>query len=149
MDCSFIRTNLFSYQEKQLSYLECREFDEHLHSCEACSRIASGFQSVTSFIDKKQLEEPNPFIRTRIIQAIESEIEREDTMSKPFFQDILRPVFLSFFLLFGVIIGFSIVKQRNIQFTDTINHQNNIQSMKSDLNIPDFIEEDKTFFDNH
>jgi len=149
MDCSFIRNNLFSYQERQLSDKEYKKFKDHLHSCEECSRIISDFQSVTSIIDKKKAEEPNPFIRTRILQRIESEIEGVREKPNPFFQRILQPISLSLFLLIAIIIGFSTVKQKVTRYSDNIIHQKDIQVMKSDLKIQDFIDEDKIFFDNH
>ncbi len=147
--CSFVRRNLFSYQEKQLSDRKCKEFEDHLHSCEECSRIVSDFQSVTSFIDKKQSDEPSPFIRTRILQRIETQMGEARKETNPFLQRILRPISVSFVILIAIIIGFSIGKQRETRFSDNIDHQNDLQTMKSELNIPDFIDEDNTFFDNH
>ena len=148
-DCSFIRNHLFSYQEKQLSDREYKEFEDHLHACKECTRIVSDFQSVTSFIDEKKSDEPNPFIRTRILQRIESQLERERVTSDSGFQKILRPISVSFLLLIAIIIGFSIVKPLETRTSDNINHQNDIQVMKSELNIPDFIDEDNTFFFNN
>jgi hypothetical protein len=149
MNCSFIRNNLFSYQERQLSEKEYKEFKDHLHSCEECSRIVSDFQSVTSFIDEKKSNEPNPFIGTRIIQRLESQIEQTREKTNPFFQRILRPISVSFIMLIAVIIGFSIVKMKDTRLSDNTKHQDDIQAMKSGLHIPDFIDEDKIFFDNH
>ncbi|MCX6234306.1 MAG: hypothetical protein NT175_06215 [Bacteroidetes bacterium] len=149
MDCFFVRSNLFSYQEKQLSGRKYKEFEDHLYSCEECTRIVSNFQSVTSFIEEKKSDEPNPFIRTRILQRIESQMEGTREKPYPIFQRILRPISASFLLLIAVIIGFSIIKQREPQIFENINHQNDIQVMKSGLNIPDFIDEDNTFFDNY
>ena len=149
IDCSFIRSNLFSYQEKRLSDTANKEFEDHLHSCEECSRIFSDFQSVLSLIDKKKSDEPNPFMQTRIIQRIESQMEEENEKPIPIFQRILRPISVSFMLLIAIIIGFSLVKQRHEGFANITNHQNSIQAMKSELSIPEFIDEDNTFFDNH
>ncbi|MCX6250902.1 MAG: hypothetical protein NTX61_09125 [Bacteroidetes bacterium] len=148
-DCFYVRRNLFSYQEKQLSDTEYKEFEDHLHSCKECDRIVSDFQSVTSFIEEKKSVEPNPFIRTRIMQRIESYLERVREKPNPFFQKVLRPVSVTFLLGIAVIIGFSIVKQREPVISQKINHQNNIKAMKSGLNLPDFIDESNTFFDNH
>jgi predicted anti-sigma-YlaC factor YlaD len=149
MDCSFIRSNLFAYQEKLLPEKEKKEFEDHLHACGECTRIVSDFHSVTSVIDEKKSEEPNPFIRTRILQRIETQMERERETSNPGFQKILHPISVSFLLLIAIIIGFSIIKQGGTRFSDNINHQNEIQVMKSELNIPDFIDEENTFFDNN
>ena len=147
--CVFVRSNLFSYQEKQLSDRENKEFEDHLQSCADCSRIFADFQSVISLIDEKKSDESNPFVRTRILQRIESQMEGAKVKPNPYFQRILRPIPVSFLMLIAMIIGFSIVKQIDRRFSDNLNHQNDIQAMKSGLNIPDFIDDDITFFDNH
>ena len=146
MDCSFIRRNLFSYQEHQLSDKDNKEFENHLLSCEECSRIVSEFQSVTSVIELRKTEEPNPFAGTRIIQKLESEMESIKEKREPVFIRILQPLSAAALLVIAVIIGFSIVKQREPGISAIINHQQEIQAIQSDLNIPDFVDEDETFF---
>jgi len=149
MDCSNVRSNLFSYQEKQLSGMEYKEFEDHLHSCKECSLMVFEFQFVTSFIDEKKAAELNPYVSTRILQRIESQIDDAKNKQIPFFQRILQPVSLSFLLLIAVVIGFSIVKQKATTYTESIIHQQDIQAIKSGLYIPEFIDEDNTMFDNH
>jgi hypothetical protein len=149
MDCTFVRSNLFSYQEQQLSAKERINFEDHLLSCGECSLIVSEFKSVTSLINEKKSVEPSPFIRTRILQRIESQLREPVNEANPFTQRILKPISLSLVLLIAIVIGFSIGKQKEIRLSNTNNHQNDLQSMKTELNIPDFIDEDKTFFDNH
>jgi hypothetical protein len=147
--CSFVRSNLFSYQERLLPDRDVKEFEEHLHSCAECSGIVSGFQSVTSLIDAKKSEEPNPFIQTRIVRRIESEVEAETGTSKPVFQLLLRPVTVSLLLLVAMIIGFSVVMSRETKLYADKNHQVDLKVMKSGLNIPDFINEDKIVLTNY
>ena len=149
MDCYFVRSNLFSYQEKQLPDREYKEFNDHLHSCKECNRIVSEFQSVSSFIDEKKSVQPNPFIQTRILQRIAAQMEGAGGRQNPLFQRILSTISVSFFMLIAVIIGFSIVKLSEPRIFENINHQNDIQAMKSELNIPDFIDEYNAFFDNY
>jgi hypothetical protein len=149
IDCSFIRNNLFAYQEKRLTDQEYKEFEAHLQLCKECTLIVLDFQSVTSFIDEKKSAEPNPFSGTRILQRIESQMESARALPNPLSKRILRPISMSFLLLIAVFIGFSIVKHSESRFFETINHQNDIQSMKSGLNIPDFIDEDNTFLNNY
>ena len=146
MDCSFIRRNLFSYQEHQLSGKDNKEFEAHLHSCSECSRIVSEFQSVTSVIELRKTEEPNPFAGTRIIQKLESEMESTREKTNPLYLRILQPLSVAALLVIAVIIGFSIVKQREPGISAIINHQQDIQAIQSDLNIPDFVDEDEPFF---
>jgi len=148
MDCSFIRRNLFSYQEHQLSDKDNKEFENHLLSCEECSRIVSEFQSVISVIELRKTEEPNPFAGTRIIQKLESEMESTKEKTNPLYLRILQPLSVATLLVTAVIIGFSIVKQREPGISAIINHQQEIQAIQSDLNIPDFVDEDETFFAN-
>ena len=148
-DCSFIHHNLFAYQEKQLSGKDYSGFEDHLHECEECVRIVKDFQIVTSCINQKKAEEPKLFIKTRIIERIESFLQQERSVSYSVFKRILRPVYVSFLLLIAVFIGLSIVQPIETRFSDNINHQTNIQVMKSELNIPGFIEENNPFFDNY
>ena len=148
MDCSFIRRNLFSYQEHQLSDKDNKEFEAHLLSCAECSRIVSEFQSVTSVIELRKTEEPNPFAGTRITQRLESEMESTKEKTNPLYLRILQPLSVAALLVTAVIIGFSIVKQREPGISAIINHQQEIQAIQSDLNIPDFVDEDETFFAN-
>ncbi len=148
MDCLFIRRNLFSYQEHKLSDKDTKEFEAHLLSCAECSRIVSEFRSVTSVIDLRKDAEPNPFAGTRIIQRLESEMESNKEKREPVFIRILQPLAVAALLVIAVIIGFSIVKQREPEISAIINHRQDIQAIQSDLNIPDFVDEDETFFAN-
>jgi hypothetical protein len=149
MDCSYVRNNLFSHGEKQLSDKEMNEFEDHLRSCRECSRIVSDFHSVLLLIDKKKTVEVNPYASTRILQKIESRMESAGSKPGLFFQRYLQPVTLSFFLLIAVAIGFSVVKQKVTRYSEGITHQKDLQLMKSELNIPVFVDESNTFFDNH
>jgi hypothetical protein len=148
MDCSFVRSNLFSYQEKLLSVEKYKKFEDHLDSCNECSLVVSEFQSVTSLIEEKKATEPNPYVSTRIIQRLESKIDAAKNKRNPIIQRILQPVSLSFMLLIAIVVGFSIVKQKATTYSESIIHQQDIQAMKSSLHIPEFIDEDNTFFDN-
>ena len=146
MNIVFIRRNLFSYQEYKLSDKDPKEFEVNLLSCAESSRIVSEFQSVTSVINLRKNAEPNPFAGTRIIQRLESEMESTMEKREPVFIRILRPMAVAALLVIAVIIGFSIVKQREPEISAIIIHQQDIRAIQSDLNIPDFIDEDETFF---
>ncbi|MEI6433603.1 MAG: zf-HC2 domain-containing protein [Bacteroidota bacterium] len=149
MDCLFVREHLFSYREKQLSEKENKAFEDHLHSCGECYGIVAGFQAVAAVIDQKKADEPNPFIRTRTIQRIESALEQSKETVNPLFRRSLQPVIVSLFLLISVAIGFSIGKQINSNFTRNNEHNIEIEDMKSGLSIADFIDEDYMLFTNN
>lgn len=149
MDCVFVREHIFSYREEELSDREKIEFEEHLQSCDECGRIATGVLSVVAFIDKKKADAPNPFIQTRTIQRIGSELERIKETPNPLFWRGLQPAIVSLLLLVAVSIGFLIGKQINSGYSTETERQNEIQSLKSNLFIQDFIDNDRMFFSNH
>jgi predicted anti-sigma-YlaC factor YlaD len=148
-DCFFVRENLFPYQEKQLSAKESDDIEKHLKSCNECSGIYSDFRSLTSIIDKRKSEVPNPFAATRIVQRIEASMEKERENFNPVFLRIFPPLSVSLLMLIAIIIGFSVIMKKETKFFAAKDHQNDIKAMKSGLNLTDFIDEDKIFFNNH
>ena len=149
MDCLFVRDHLFSYLEAQLPGEEKAAFEEHLHACDVCSRLTSGFKSVVSSIENKRAEDPDPFIRTRTIQRIENELERSGEKSNSLFRRSLQPVMFSVLFVIAVGVGFFIGNKIDHAFYVSHDHDRKIQEMKSDLFIEDFIDENIMFFANH
>ena len=147
-DCSFVRDNLFNHQEKLLSGNDLKEFEDHLLLCEECSLIVSDFQSVTSLIDHKKSVEVNDFFQTRTLQRIASDLDRVRNAPGRGLQRILQPVMISFLLLSAVLIGLSIGKRFDSKHASITAHVKNIETMKSDLFIKDFMDEDQTAFNN-
>jgi predicted anti-sigma-YlaC factor YlaD len=147
--CDFVRDNLFSYQENNLSGEKNQKFEAHLNTCKKCRELVLNFQSVSASIDARRADEPNPFIQTRTIRKIESELERGNKRYVAFSQRILQPIMLSTLILTAVVIGLTIGKQVDSEFSLNMSRQNDIQFMKSDLYITDFTDEDNTFFNNH
>jgi len=145
MACSFVRNNLFFYQEKQLSAKDYEEFQAHLRTCADCSSLVSDFLSLTTLIDAKKTAEPNPFAGTRLIQRLESATEKDKLHYGPLVYRILQPMSVSLLVLTAVITGFSIVKQVATGKFEDAGHNTNISAIQSDLNIPDFIDEEITF----
>jgi hypothetical protein len=146
--CLFVQRNLFLYHENGLTDMEARKFDDHVRSCADCSKIVSEFHLITSIIDKRKTDEPNPFMGTRILQSIENYMDGHEN-STPAFRRILRPISVSLLLLIAVIIGFTIGIQRETKLLSDKTHQSDIRVMKSGLNLPDFIDEDMTLNDIH
>ncbi len=148
MDCHFVQNHLFSYQEQQLAYEEKQAFEAHLASCIECNRIEQEFQFVTAYIDKKKDDQHNPFIETRTIQRIESELDQRSAGPNPQLWRRLQPVIVSLLLLISVAIGFSIGRQIDSVISITNEHHKEIQEIKSGLSIQDFVDEN-IFFENN
>ena len=148
LDCLFVRNNLFTYQEKQFSGLDRKKFEDHLNLCEECSRIVSDFQSVTSLIDHKKSVEVNAFFHTRTLQYIETELNQGNRIPNHLFKRILQPVLMSFLFLSAILIGLLIGKQFGSNYPQNTARQYVIETMKSDLFITDFMDEDKIAINN-
>lgn len=148
MDCNFVRDHLFSYQENQLSGEEKIMFEKHLGLCPECHQIVAEFNALALLIDKKKSMEPNPYIKTRTLQRIESELEREQHRPVPYFGRRLQPVFIPLLVLFAMAIGFTVGMGIDLTFSGVNRHDQKIEALKSDLSIPDFIDEDNSFFAN-
>jgi predicted anti-sigma-YlaC factor YlaD len=148
-DCEFVRDHLFSYQEKKLLGEKNQKFEDHINTCIKCRELVHNFHSVSASIEAKRADEPNPFIQTRTIQKIESELERGNKPYFAFSKRIFQPFMLSTIILTAVFIGLVLGKQVDSEFSGNLSRQNDIQFMKSDLYITDFTVEDNVFFDNH
>lgn len=146
--CDQVRRNLFDFQEKKLSEENSRDFETHLKSCSACSLLYQDFLHYDAIIDQKKTTEINPFISTRIIQALET---ISGTVVQNFFttqKRILQPVFVSFLVVLAVFTGYLLMNSRNPHPTSTANRNEMIQLMQSDLSIAELMDEDKIFLIN-
>ena len=143
-----VRNNLFNHQEKLLSSNDLKEFEDHLLLCKECSLIVSDFQSLTSLIDHKKSVEVNDFFQTRTLQRIASNLDRVRNTQGHGLQRILQPVMIAFLLLAAVLIGLLIGNRIDSKHAPDMAHVNNIEAMKSDLFIKDFMDEDQTAFIN-
>jgi hypothetical protein len=147
--CTFIRENLFSYQENTLSSENHQLFEDHVRKCSDCVQFVNKFLQISNIFEAKRVEEPNPFIHTRTILKIESALERGNKPSFAFSKKILQPLMLSTGILMAVVIGFALGKQVDSARSMNLSRQNDIQFMKSDLYFTDFMDEDNTYFANH
>ncbi len=145
----FVRNNIFNHQEKLLSGNDLKEFEDHLLLCEECSLIVSDFQSVASLIDHKRSVEVKDFFQTRTLQRIASDLDRTRNAPSVGLQRILQPIMISFLLLAAILIGLSLGKRFDTKYSLNPTHVNNINAMKSDMFIKDFMDEDQTAFNNH
>lgn len=149
MDCKHFKENLFAFEEDTLLPGQKNEFSAHLRSCAECSKIYAGFQSYLLLIEKEKSVEPNPFASTRILQYIESRPEQrsQSGMMNDRWR-ILFPALVAAGLLVGIFIGVYRVKSISIPDHQVVSQSKDIEILKSDLFISDFIDDDKTFLIN-
>jgi anti-sigma factor RsiW len=144
--CSLLHENVFAYAEKELPPGLMLTLDMHVSECRACASVLEKFESVMSLIEEQKNVEPPPFAETRIMQAIESRLEKQQKSSAPVFVRVLQPAFISVGILAAVSIGFLI----GSDFADTqlqYNQNEEItESVRSDLNVPEFMTDDLFYF---
>jgi hypothetical protein len=112
--------------------------------CEACKQLLDGFVAVSATIEKARAAEPGPFVITRIRQHIESELTKPEI--KPSYA--LRPILLTLTMLCAIAAGIAIGKVNSDRISGYDEYQSQIEDLKTDLFIHDFIDENKTLVIN-
>ncbi len=146
MDCKEFRDNMFAFQDDALSPERKQAIFNHLDSCNECAVIFREFQLALATVDSDKAAEPNPFASTRILQHIESHLEKRSrfmVMTKhPW---IIRPVVVALSLAIGVFIGINRTHRTPATGIQQVSESPVIQSLKTEFFITDFIDEDKSF----
>jgi len=145
-NCKSVHENLFTFLDKELPSTLMQELDKHVEECAGCARLLSEFRSVMVLIEDQKSIEPRPFAETRILQGIESRLEKRQKSASPVFTRILQPVLISAGVLTALAIGYIIGSDvagthspysENIEMTETV---------RSDLNVPEFMADDIIYF---
>jgi predicted anti-sigma-YlaC factor YlaD len=144
MDCSIVQHNLFAYSEDDLQPDIKRDFEAHLSECESCKQLLSDFKSLEAIIEKNRTAEPNPFMATRIIQYIED--NPISSGRKRVFE--LRPILVTLTVAGAIVLGFTIGKSGYDRINGNDNNTNQIENLKTELYIHDFIDENNTLLVN-
>jgi hypothetical protein len=148
MDCSFINKNLFAIVENTLSPDESLQADLHIRSCPECSRIVTEFRETIGLIDNGRSMEINPFISTRILERLDSAYSSRTGKKEKILSHLLQPAVMTFSLFLALLIGFSLGKTGMNNISGKQTDGQDIQSVRSELFIPDMTDEDKTPFLN-
>lgn len=139
-NCSLVHGNLFAYTEGDLPDATKEMFDRHIAECAECAEVFLQFKSAMNLIDDQKKVEIQPFAETRILQGIETKLEKLGTINIPVYRRILQPAIISFGLVIsiatGLLIGYEGVKSvQNREMQET-------ESVRADLNMPDMIYEE-------
>ncbi len=146
MDCEHLRENLFDLQADRLSPEMSLDAKTHIQCCPACKKIVDEFNAIVKLINKEKEREPDPLSGKRILQYINSKLEKRQTGRILAWLRVLTPLALAASILIGIFIGRFAAKQ-GIPSDDILTNQNqDIELIKSELYISDFIDEDKTLF---
>ena len=149
MDCFFIQNHLFDYQENKLLVNEKIAFDDHLRSCRECKVLYQRFDSVLGRIEELKAVEVDPFLSTRLMQRIENELLKENTVNFSSVFVRIKPVVAILGIFLAITIGILIGKSGSSHNKLPGAHSNEILSIQTDLHITDFIDEDNILISSH
>jgi len=148
MVCNDIKTYLSGYIEDDLPIEIRRAFEEHIQSCTYCSGIVSELLSYERLIGKEKATNPNSFAGTRILQRLESELESKNYHRRMRHLHLLQPALVTFGLILALFIGFIIGRERGLNVNSEYVNTYQIENLRSDLFISDFIDEDQSLLSN-
>ncbi|MEI8049257.1 MAG: hypothetical protein WCI92_17885 [Bacteroidota bacterium] len=144
--CELLQKDLFAYVEQELPPGQIHHLDHHISECTECNRILAEFRSMLALMEEQKSIEPRPFAETRIMQGIESRMEKRQKSVSSFFGRILQPALISFGVAAALVIGFFI----GSDFADSRSHytQNDemVEAVRTDLNVPEFMTDDLFHF---
>ena len=144
MDCSFVQHNLVAYRDNNLQPGIRRDIESHLSGCDSCKSLFAGLDVVEMVIEKAKAAEPNPFAAARILSYIENNIEKKAEKRGLVF----RPILVTLAVVGAIALGYTIGKSGFNRINGTVDSKTRIETLKSDLYIHDFIEEDNTLLIN-
>jgi len=145
-NCKLLHENVYAYVEKDLPPILMQQLDTHVNACADCATLVGEFKSVLGLMEGQKSIDPKPFAETRIMQAIESRLEKKQTSYSPVLVRILQPAFVSIGLIAAVAIGFVIgsdFADVNLQYSQ---NEEMTEAVRSDLNVPEFMTDDIFYF---
>jgi len=144
MDCQYFRNNILAFTEKDLPSTVLTEMDLHLRGCSECSLLFAEFSHLEKYIEEEKTIEPRPFAETRIWEGINSRLNEQRITPLNWLVKNLQPAFISIVVICAIAIGIFIGIKGERQYTSSQPTDEQIESMRSDLNVPDFMDEENT-----
>ncbi len=143
MECSQFKANLIDFRQGTLEEELHRSANLHLSSCPSCSRLMKGLDEVDELIEREKALDPGPFVATRILQRIDREFETPVAIKTPGWIRVLQPVAVALALICGILIGSNASKSDGVPADNLAKTTDNIEFLRSNLYISDFMDEDK------
>ena len=144
--CELLQKDLFAYVEQELPPDRIQHLDHHISECAECNRILADFRDIMALMEKQKSIEPRPFAETRIMQGIESKLEKRQKSASSVFGRILQPALISAGIIAAIVIGFFIGSDFADAHSQYTQNDEMIQAARTDLNIPEFMTDDLFHF---
>jgi anti-sigma factor RsiW len=145
-NCLIVHENVFAYVEQELPAALIHELDSHIEGCAECASLVNEIRGMLALMEAQKSVEPRPFAETRILQGIETALENKQKSFFPAFARVIQPAVISIGLLAAMAIGYLIGS--DFAGLHSAYHNNNAlnESVKSELNVPDFMSDDIIYF---
>lgn len=140
--CELLAKDLFAYAQKELPPDRIQHLDQHISECVDCRRVLDEFESMLALIEEQKAMEPRPFAETRIVQGIESRIEKRHKPGNFVYGHILRPALIGAGALAAIATGFFIGSGFAVTHTQNNQNEKMIQAVRTELNVPEFMNDD-------
>jgi len=144
--CEILHKDLFAYLEKELPPVQLQHLDHHISECAECNRMLEEFRRMLALMEEQKSIEPRSFAETRIMQGIESRLEKQPKSASAVFVRLLQPALISAGVAAALTTGYFI----GSDFADTHSQytQNDemIEAVRTDLNVPEFMTDDLFYF---
>jgi len=102
-----------------------------------------------SFIEKERMLEPNPFMATRILQHIDTKLGSREQNFAFRFVKLVSPTMIVLGFALAIFAGYTLGKPRNIHSVPGPVNAQAIETLKGEMFIHDFVDEDKIFASNN
>lgn len=137
--CELLQKDLFAYLEQELPPDRIQYLDHHISECTECNRILAEFRSMLALMEEQKSIEPRPFAATRIMQGIESRLEKRQRSASSVFVRILQPALINIGVATALAIGYFIGSDFADMHSQYTQNDQMIEAVRSDLNIPEFM----------
>ncbi|MCX6272590.1 MAG: hypothetical protein NTU44_15495 [Bacteroidetes bacterium] len=148
MNCEKFKNSIFAWSENDFSSFTTEEFEAHASECVQCSLLKEEIVKTMAIIEQDKHMETDPYAVPRILQKIENRQEAKNWWGFPVNKPALRPVYLGIgilvAILLGVVMGFEESGINKARIANNID----IESVRSELNVPDIMGDDVTEFSN-
>jgi len=144
--CELLQKDLFAYLEQELPPERIQYLDHHISECDECNRFVAEFRNIFALMEKQKSVELRPFAETRLLQGIESKLEKRQKSVPPIFVRIFQPALLGVGVAIALAIGYFIGSDYadiHSQYSQT---EEMTESVRTDLNVPEFMTDDLFHF---
>lgn len=140
--CELLQKDLFAYVEQELPPDRIQHLDHHISECTECNRVLAEFRSIHALMVEQKSIEPRPFAETRIMQGIESRLEKRQKSASSVVRRILQPAIISVGVAAALAIGFFIGTDFADMHSQYTQKDEMIEAVRTDLNVPEFMTDD-------